>query len=108
MTSGADAAATRSSPQRILERVAAFAAIVGIASSHHERLDGRGYHRGVDGKSLCPSSRVLVVADIAEALAADRPYRAGLPWDQVIGILRKEAGSGVCGESVEALAGTSR
>ena len=93
---------------RILERVAAFEPIVRIASSHHERLDGRGYHRGVDGKSLMPSSRVLVVADIAEALAADRPYRAGLARDQVIGILRKEAGVGVCGESVEALAGTSR
>lgn len=49
-------------------------------------------------------SRALVVADIGEALTADRPYRAGLPWEQVLGILRKEAGVGVCSERVEALA----
>ncbi len=90
--------------QRILERVPAFEGIVRIASSHHERLDGKGYHRGVDGSELCPLSRALVVADIGEALTADRPYRAGLPWEQVLGILRKEAGVGVCPESVEALA----
>lgn len=90
--------------QRILERVPALAGIVGIASSHHEKLDGSGYHRGVAGSELCPLSRVLVVADIGEAMTADRPYRAGMPWDQVLGILRKDAGTALCAESVEALA----
>ena len=89
--------------QRILERVAAFDGIVEIASSHHERLDGRGYHRGVDGSRLGPLSRALVVADIAEALLADRPYRSGLPWDEVLRILKKDAGTAVCAESVAAL-----
>ena len=89
--------------QRILERVAAFEGIVEIASSHHERLDGRGYHRGVDGAQLGPLSRALVVADIAEALLADRPYRAGLPWEEVLRVLKKEAGTGVCADSVAAL-----
>ena len=89
--------------QRILERVAAFDGIVEIASSHHERLDGRGYHRGVDGSQLGPLSRALVVADIAEALLADRPYRAGLPWDEVLQMLKKDAGTAVCAESVAAL-----
>jgi putative nucleotidyltransferase with HDIG domain len=90
--------------QRILQRVRAFQGIVEVASSHHERLDGSGYHRGLDGSDLCPLSRALAVADICEALTADRPYRAGLPWEQVLGILRKDAGSAVCAESVEALA----
>ena len=90
--------------QRILERVAAFDGIVEIASSHHERLDGKGYHRGLDRSKLCPSSRVLAVADICEALTADRPYRAGLPWDRVLEILRKDSGVALCAESVEALA----
>ena len=89
--------------QRILERVAAFEGIVEIASSHHERLDGRGYHRGVDGSRLGPLSRALVVADIAEALLADRPYRAGLPWDEALRMLKKDAGTAVCAESVAAL-----
>jgi putative nucleotidyltransferase with HDIG domain len=89
--------------QRILERVAAFAPIVEIASAHHERLDGSGYHRGVDGSRLDPLSRALAVADVCEALMADRPYRQGLPWEQVQAILRKDAGRGLCAESVAAL-----
>ncbi|HUR96372.1 MAG TPA: HD domain-containing phosphohydrolase [Gemmatimonadales bacterium] len=94
--------------QQILERVTAFEDVVGIASAHHERLDGKGYHRGVDGTQLCALSRALVVADIGEALVADRPYRAGLPWERVLEILRKEAGVAVCRESVEALAAIPR
>jgi HD-GYP domain-containing protein (c-di-GMP phosphodiesterase class II) len=89
--------------QRILERVSALDGIVQIASSHHERLDGKGYHRGLKGDDLCPLSRALAVADLCEALTADRPYRAGLPWEQAVGILRKQAGLGLCRESVEAL-----
>jgi HD-GYP domain-containing protein (c-di-GMP phosphodiesterase class II) len=89
--------------QRILERVAAFAPIVEIASAHHERLDGSGYHRGVDGSRLDPLSRTLAVADVCEALSADRPYRQGLPWERVRAILRQEAGKGLCPESVAAL-----
>ena len=80
--------------QRILERVRAFGGIVEIASAHHERLDGKGYHRRLPGSELCPLTRALAVADVCEALTADRPYRAGLPWEQVLGILRKEAGAG--------------
>jgi HD-GYP domain-containing protein (c-di-GMP phosphodiesterase class II) len=89
--------------QRILERVTAFAPIVDIASAHHERLDGSGYHRGVDGSRLNPLSRALAVADVCEALMADRPYRAGMPWDQVVAILRQDAGKGLCADSVAAL-----
>ena len=94
--------------QRILERVRAFGGIVDIASAHHERLDGKGYHRRLPGSELCPLTRALAVADVCEALTADRPYRAALPWEQVLGILRKEAGVGLCAESVEALASTRK
>jgi putative nucleotidyltransferase with HDIG domain len=89
---------------RILERVPAFADIVDIASAHHERLDGKGYHRGLEGSELCRLTRALAVADVCEALSADRPYRAAMPWDQVLVTLRKEAGKGLCAESVEAVA----
>jgi HD-GYP domain-containing protein (c-di-GMP phosphodiesterase class II) len=88
---------------QILRRVTAFGDIVEIASSHHEPLDGKGYHRGIRGAALCPLSRALVVADICEALRADRPYRAGLPWEQVLSMLGKDAGTAVCEDSVAAL-----
>ena len=89
--------------QQILRRVTAFGGIVEIAASHHERLDGKGYHRGLPGDQLGPLSRALVVADVCEALRADRPYRKGLGWDEVLAILRKQAGTGLCETSLEAL-----
>ena len=90
--------------QRILERVTAFAGIVGTASAHHERLDGKGYHLGLPGERLSPMSRALAVADVYEALTADRPYRRGLPRNEAVAILRGLSGPGLCTASVEALA----
>jgi HD-GYP domain-containing protein (c-di-GMP phosphodiesterase class II) len=77
---------------RILGRVDAFRAIAGPAAAHHERLDGSGYHLGLSADRLSPASRVLAVADVAEALSAERPYRAALPADEVLRIMRPEAG----------------
>ena len=90
--------------QRILERVAAFTGIVEIASAHHERLDGKGYHLGLTAERLSPLSRALAVADVYEATTADRPYRKGLPRHEAVAILRKLAGTALCPSSVEALA----
>lgn len=90
--------------QRILERVAAFADIVEIASAHHERLDGNGYHLGLTGDRLSPMSRALAVADVYEATTADRPYRKGLPRHEAVAILRSLSGTALCPSSVEALA----
>jgi HD-GYP domain-containing protein (c-di-GMP phosphodiesterase class II) len=90
--------------QQILARVPAFESIVETASAHHERIDGKGYHRGLPGERLDACARALAVADVYEALSADRPYRAGLPRDEVMAILRRQTGAGLCPESVEALA----
>ncbi len=90
--------------QRILERVAAFAGIVEVASAHHERLDGRGYHLGLPAERLSPMSRALAVADVYEATTSDRPYRPGLPRNEAIAILRRLAGPALCPSAVEALA----
>ncbi len=90
--------------QRILERVTAFAGIVGIASAHHERLDGKGYHLGLPADRLSPMSRALAVADVYEALTADRPYRRGMPRNEALAILRGQSGTGLCTASIEALA----
>jgi HD-GYP domain-containing protein (c-di-GMP phosphodiesterase class II) len=90
--------------QRILERVTAFASIVKVASAHHERLDGKGYHLGLPAERLSPMSRALAVADVYEALTAERPYRRGLPRNEAMAILRGLSGTALCTESVEALA----
>ena len=61
--------------ERILDRCGALASLVGPASSHHERLDGSGYHRSVSGEALSRSDRVLAAADVFAALTSERPHR---------------------------------
>jgi HD-GYP domain-containing protein (c-di-GMP phosphodiesterase class II) len=87
----------------ILSRVSVFEPIAEMSGRHHERLDGTGYHQGLRGDQLTKMDRILQVADVAEALAADRPYRAGMDVDQVFEIIDGEAGTKLCPESVGAL-----
>ena len=63
--------------QQILSRVPAFARLAGSSAAHHERLNGSGYPNGLAAGQLTPYARVLAVADVYEALTADRPYRDG-------------------------------
>jgi HD-GYP domain-containing protein (c-di-GMP phosphodiesterase class II) len=79
--------------ERILRTVPAFADLAEICGSHHERLDGSGYARGRAADELDEPSRILAVADVAEALGADRPYRAALDTDEVLAIMRQDAGT---------------
>jgi putative nucleotidyltransferase with HDIG domain len=88
---------------KILERVAAFRDLAATAGAHHERLDGSGYHLGLTGDALSRDARILAVADVFEALTADRPYRGALPLDQVWAIMRREAGHALCPEALGAL-----
>ena len=90
--------------QQILERVACLRGIVETAASHHERLDGTGYHRGLPAFDLSRPARILAVADVYEALTADRPYRKAMPRERALEILREQRGTGLCPASVDALA----
>jgi response regulator RpfG family c-di-GMP phosphodiesterase len=49
--------------------VAPFRSIAEVAASHHEKLDGSGYHRGVSAEDLNLPSRILAVADVFDALS---------------------------------------
>lgn len=58
------------------------------ASSHHEKLDGSGYPRGLDRNTLPLQSRIIAIADIFEALTAkDRPYKRPMSLSKSIKIL---------------------
>ena len=88
---------------RILGQVEQLRDLAAMAAAHHERLDGRGYHLGLTAEQLSPSARVLAVADVAEALSADRPYRAGLAPDVVLDIIGKDAGTALDADAFVAL-----
>lgn len=99
-------AAVRRHPEfseRILRSVPCLRHIAELAATHHERMDGRGYYRGIDRSGLSRAARALVVADIFEALSAERPYRETMSRERVLSILGEMSGDGVCPESLEAL-----
>jgi HD-GYP domain-containing protein (c-di-GMP phosphodiesterase class II) len=83
--------------------VSAFQDVARVAAAHHERLDGSGYYRGLTAEQLDRPSRILAVADVAEALSADRPYRSALSPDQVLGIMRRDANRTLDPDAVTAL-----
>jgi HD-GYP domain-containing protein (c-di-GMP phosphodiesterase class II) len=87
----------------ILSMIPAFSGIARDAAAHHERLDGRGYPFGLVADQLSTEARILAVADIYEALPADRPYRGPMPREDALAILRRDAGSAVDPECVDAL-----
>ena len=88
---------------QILSRVNGFSEFAETAAAHHERLDGRGYHRGISGSDLSLEVRILGVADVYEALAARRPYRQDLTREEVMVVLDKQAGTALCPAVVGAL-----
>ena len=64
-----------------------------IAASHHEKMDGTGYHRGLKGEDIPLSGRILAISDVFDAITSRRHYRARMPFDRVLSILKKDAGT---------------
>jgi HD-GYP domain-containing protein (c-di-GMP phosphodiesterase class II) len=65
------------------------------AGGHHERMDGKGYPRGLTKDQMSPQARMMAIADIFEALtAADRPYKKGKTLTESLNILGKMATGG--------------
>jgi putative two-component system response regulator len=64
-----------------------------IAHCHHEKFDGTGYPRGLEGEQIPLAARIVAVCDVFDALLSKRPYKA--PWtvDAALAELDKRAGS---------------
>jgi HD-GYP domain-containing protein (c-di-GMP phosphodiesterase class II)/HAMP domain-containing protein len=77
----------------ILAPIPAFADALPIVRSHHERMDGTGYPDQLRGDDIPFLARVLAVADVFDALASDRPYRAGMTTDEACDIIWKGSGA---------------
>lgn len=63
-----------------------------IPYCHHEKWDGTGYPRGLSGETIPLAARIFAVVDVWDALISDRPYRKGLPPDDVKRKIREDAG----------------
>lgn len=68
-------------------------AVARIAWQHHERVDGKGYPRGLRSRGIDPLAKIVAVADVYDALTADRVYRKGMPTATVLDILQRDADS---------------
>jgi len=80
--------------ERILVRSPFLAGLAPIATTHHERLDGSGYHRGLAAASLTPPARLLAAADAYHAMTEPRPHRVALEPGLAAETLSREVSAG--------------
>lgn len=87
----------RSHPQwgyDILSGLDYLGPVLDYVYAHHERLDGQGYPRGLEGDQIPLGARILAVADCFDAMTTDRPYQRGRPPQVALSILGTMAESG--------------
>ncbi len=89
--------------ESILSRIAHFGELARIAGAHHERLDGRGYPRGLKADEIALETRIITVADIFDAITAERPYRGATPVPKTLEIMGEHVGSAIDARCFDAL-----
>jgi HD-GYP domain-containing protein (c-di-GMP phosphodiesterase class II) len=89
---------------KLLRELGGFpASIHELVHSHHERLDGKGYPRGLDESQLALDTRILTVCDVYDALVSPRVYRNAWTHDAAMALLHDETGTAFDGRCVTAL-----
>jgi putative two-component system response regulator len=64
-----------------------------IAWTHHERVDGSGYPRGLEGDEIPIQGRIAAIADVYDALTRDRPYRDAMPAAEAAALMAEGRGT---------------
>jgi putative two-component system response regulator len=64
-----------------------------IAWTHHEKVDGSGYPRGLEGEEIPVCGRIAAVADVYDALTRDRPYRPAMPVAEATALMAEGRGT---------------
>ena len=85
----------------ILRGIPGLEAAADIVHSHHERPDGRGYPRALQGDAIPLGARLIMVCAAYDAMTEDRPYRRGLPPEAACDELRRHEGTQFFAEVVE-------
>lgn len=63
-----------------------------VARYHHEKWNGKGYPEGLTGENIPLCARIMAVADVFDAVSANRCYRGAMPIDQCFGIIESGIG----------------
>ena len=87
----------------ILSRMSAFRDLAAIAGAHHERLDGRGYPKGLMGDAIVLETRIITAGDIFDAITAKRPYRDPMPIPEAMATMDRDRGTAVDDRCLDAL-----
>lgn len=79
--------------EEILKTLPFLAKVTAIIRHHHERFDGKGYPDGIKGEDIEIGARILVIADVFDAMTTNRPYRNALSLDESKDELAKNKGT---------------
>jgi len=89
--------------ENILSRISAFAELALVAGAHHERLDGKGYPKGLKAEQIALETRIITTADIFDAITAARPYRGAIPIPKTLDIMAETVGTAIDADCFAAL-----
>ncbi len=89
--------------ENIMNQVRMLHTMLPCLSEHHEKIDGSGYPRGLQGDQISLMGRIVAVADVFDAVTSDRPYRPGMSVDEAFKIQTHDIGTHFDGRCVEAL-----
>ncbi len=64
-----------------------------IALTHHERWDGTGYPKGLQGEEIPPAGRIIAIADVFDALTSKRPYKKAFALEAALTIIQEGRGT---------------
>ena len=88
----------------LLRDIGVYGPVAEIVRAHHERIDGRGYPRGLKGDEIPPIARIVAVAEVYDTLTAPDTYRTPMTSFEALTELRRVSGYQLDGTYVEALA----
>lgn len=89
--------------ERILSRVPALEPIIPAVSSHHERIDGTGYHRGLIRDQVPQGARIIAVTDRFDELTHDSPYHSAMEPEKALDMMSGDVGEGLWPAAFQAL-----
>jgi HD-GYP domain-containing protein (c-di-GMP phosphodiesterase class II) len=90
---------------RLIQPIRYLRAALDIPYCHHERWNGSGYPRSLEGEHIPLAARIFAVVDVWDALRSSRPYHPSWPEVQVRDYLRARAGTDFDPRAVEAFLG---